>query len=234
MEGRAIELKVGIFIFIALIVLFIIIFSIGDFPMFDKTFAIKVKFSFVNGIEETAPVRLAGVDIGEVEKIDVYYDAAEKRTKVMLSARINKEVSVERDSVATINTLGLLGEKYLEITPGKAEGDFLKDGDTIAGEDPVSMETITKNMEIITKNVLKISDSATVVMDRLKEGKGTFGKLLVEEKIYNDLEAFVADLKSHPWKLLYKPRGQNEYGLQEQTKEQSRTQEKKSNKVNFR
>ena len=68
------------------------------------------------------------------------------------------------------------------------------------GHDPVMMQNLTETMN-------QLVESTNIVMGRLKEGKGTIGKLLVEEKIYHDLEAFVADIKAHPWKLLHKPRG---------------------------
>lgn len=199
MGGRTLELKVGIFIFIAFILLFIFVFSIGDIFLFEKRYKVKAIFGFANGIAESAPVRLAGVDVGEVEEIEVFYDPEAKKTKVMIHARVVQNAKIEEDAQAHINTLGLLGEKYLEITPGTAGSDFLKDGDTIIGEDPISVEALTKDMR-------KLVDSANVIVDRLKEGKGTVGKLLVEEKIYNDLEAFVEDIKAHPWKLLHKER----------------------------
>jgi len=199
MNGRGLELKVGIFIFIGLIILFIIVFSIGDFYIFERGYTVKAVFGFVNGIAESAPVRLAGVDIGELEKIEVFYDEEEEKTKVTLYAWIRQNMKIEKDAVAHINTLGLLGEKYLEITPGTAGTGFLKDGDEIKGDDPVSVEALTNDMR-------KLVDSTTVIIDRLKDGKGTVGKLLVEEKIYNDLEGFVSDIKAHPWKLLHKTR----------------------------
>lgn len=199
MNGRGLELKVGMFIFIGLIILFIIVFSIGDFYIFERGYTVKTVFGFVNGIAESAPVRLAGVDIGEVEKIEVFYDEEEGKTKVALYAWIRQNTKIEKDAMAHINTLGLLGEKYLEITPGTAGAGFLKDGDGIKGDDPVSVEALTNDMR-------KLVDSTTVIVDRLKDGKGTVGKLLVEEKVYNDLESFVSDIKAHPWKLLHKTR----------------------------
>jgi len=199
MNGKTLEVKVGIFIFIAILILFIIIFSIGDFYIFEDSYTIQTTFGFVNGIAESSPVRLAGVDVGELEKIEVFYDEEAKKTKVKLHAKIDNTVKIEKDAVASINTLGLLGEKYLEISPGDAEMGFVEDGGAIAGKDPMSMEALKEDMR-------KLVDSATLIVDRLKRGEGTVGKLLVEEKIYNDLEEFVSDIKAHPWKLLHKTR----------------------------
>jgi len=199
MAVRTLEMKVGIFVIMAFLILFFIAFSIGDFSMLERGYRMKVTFGFANGIAESAPVRLAGVDVGDVEDITIFYDEEAEKTKVMLGVRITRDVRIEKDAIARINTLGLLGEKYLEIAPGTKEAGFLEEGNVLVGEDPICMEAVTKEMKGLV-------NSATVIMDRLKEGEGTVGKLLVEEKIYNDLEAFVADIKAHPWKLLHKSR----------------------------
>jgi len=201
LESKAFELKVGIFIAIGILIFFIVVFSIGDVTFIRSGYQVEIIFNFANGITESAPVRLAGVNIGQIDKIDLFFDENEKRTKVKLFAWVNNDnIKIERDSMAVINTLGLLGEKYLEIFPGTTTEDFLQNGDEIVGRDPVPTS-------LIAEKINDLADSAGIVMNRLKDGEGTVGKLLVEEKIYNDLEAFVADLKKHPWKLLHKPRG---------------------------
>ena len=199
-ENRTFELKVGIFIAIGILIFFIIVFSIGDVYLVRKGYRINAIFNFASGITKSAPVRLAGVNVGQIDKIEIFFDEKEKKTKVKLTAWINDEdIRIETDSIALINTLGLLGEKYLEIFPGRERGSFLKDGDDIVGHDPIPTERLTEKLD-------QVADSVNVVMRRLREGKGTVGKLLVEEKIYNDLEALVEDIKEHPWKLLHKPR----------------------------
>lgn len=198
---KTFELKVGVFILIGVAILFIIVFSIGDITLIKSGYHIKAIFNFANGIGTSAPVRLAGVDVGQVEDIKIFYDEKDKRTKVEIYAWIRERVKIEEDARVTINTLGLLGEKYLEIFPGTLGQKVLKDRDSIVGHDPVAMEEITENLK-------KLSDSVTVIVERLRKGEGTIGKLLTEDKIYQDLEAFVEDIKKHPWKLLSRPRGE--------------------------
>lgn len=200
-EDRSFELKVGLFVGIGILIFFIIVFSIGDVKFIKTGYRIYATFSFVNGITESAPVRLAGVDVGYIENINIYYDEQQSRTKVRLTAFIDSnKIKIEKDARASINTLGLLGEKYLEIFPGTIESGIMKDRDMLKGHDPVVMENLTETMS-------ELAQSANIVMGRLRDGEGTIGKLLVEEKIYEDLEAFVADIKAHPWKLLKKSRG---------------------------
>jgi len=201
MDGLKIfELKVGIFIMIGVAILFIIVFSIGDINFVKRGYHIKVDFNFVDGIGGSAPVRLAGVGVGQIDGLKIYYSDKEKKVKAQLNAWIKEGVRVDEEAVATINTLGFMGEKYLEISPGTG-GRFLKEGDTLTGKDPASVNRIFEKLGSLT-------DSVNVIVTRLKNGEGTVGKLLMDDSIYKNLEAFTEDIKNNPWKLLNKPRGQ--------------------------
>lgn len=198
-KGIAFEVKVGIFILVGFVILLLMIFSIGDIYFIRPGYHIKVAFNFANGIAKSAPVRLAGIDVGEIDDLKVYYDSKEQKTKVELSAWIKRnDILIESDARVVVNTLGILGEKYLEIFPGKNK-DFLKDGAVLSGKDPVSMEDMTSQFK-------QLADSFTVVMDRLKNGEGTVGKFLTDDSIYNNLEEFTADIKANPWKLMNRPK----------------------------
>jgi phospholipid/cholesterol/gamma-HCH transport system substrate-binding protein len=198
-DSRTFELKVGVFILIGIAILFIIVFSIGDINLSKTGYKIKVLFQFASGIGPSAPVRLAGVGIGQVQGIQIIHDKSDNKTKAELTVWINDGIKIEEDAVVTINTLGLLGEKYLEILPGTPGKPTISSDGIIVGKDPIPMEKITENLATL-------SDSVKVIVDRLKNGEGTIGKLLTDDAMYNNLEAFTADIKKHPWKLLNKPR----------------------------
>lgn len=206
---RTFELKVGIFILIGVAILFLIVFSIGDINLSKSGYTIKVLFNFASGIGPSAPVRLAGVGVGQVRGVRVLYDEAGKQTKAELTAFIQEGTKIEEDATVTINTLGLLGEKYIEILPGTTGKSILKNNDTIAGKDPVAMEKVTENLA-------SLSESVRAIVERLKKGEGTIGKLLTEDAVYDDVKAmtgnfreFSEDIKKHPWKLLNKPRSED-------------------------
>lgn len=195
---KAFELRVGLFIMIGITILFVIVFSVGEINFSKTGYNIKVLFSFANGIGGTAPVRLAGVGVGNVQAIRIIRDEKAKATKAELTVFVNKDTVIEEDAVVTINTLGLLGEKYLEILPGTPGKPVVGHNGTIVGKDPVPMEKITENLA-------RLTDSISEILDKIKKGEGTVGKLLMESAVYDNLEAFTADIKSHPWKLLVKP-----------------------------
>jgi len=222
MDSKIIELKVGVFILIAIIIFFIIVFSIGDIYIMKPGYYINVIFTFASGITEAAPVRLSGVTVGQVKEISILYDEKDKKTKACVHAWVKRDTKIGRDADITINTLGLLGEKYLEISPGTVDKDSLKDGDTLVGRDPVPMEKITENLKTL-------SDDVNVIVGRLRRGEGTIGKLLAEDAVYDDVKAttgnfkdlsydlkatggnlkdFSEDIKARPWKLFNKPKGE--------------------------
>lgn len=198
-DTRTFELKVGVFILIGVAILFIIVFSIGDINISKTGYRVKVLFNFASGIGPSAPVRLAGVGIGQVQGIHIIHDQKDNKTKAEITAWVNDGVKIEEDAVVTINTLGLLGEKYLEIQPGTPGSPVVSPNGTLTGKDPVPMEKITENLAAL-------SDSVKAIVEKIKSGEGTIGKLLYDDAIYNNLEAFTADIKKNPWKLLNRPR----------------------------
>ncbi len=198
---KTLELKVGIFIMIGVAIMFLIVFSVGEINFAKTGYKIKVTFNFANGIGGTAPVRLAGVGIGQVQGIRILRDEKTNETRAELTVWINDNTKIENDAVVTINTLGLLGEKYLEIFPGTPGQPVLKGNDTLVGKDPVPMEKFTEDLANLT-------DSVKVIVEKIKHGEGTIGKLLMDQAVYDNLEAFTAEIKKHPWKLLVKPSGE--------------------------
>ena len=147
MSGATREIKVGLFVFIAFILLAVMIFSISDFytSQAQYTYPIRVRFSFVNGIDIGAPVRVAGVKVGEVRSVGVYRDESTQKVQVELGARLSRDAVLEEDSLAYINTLGLLGEKYLEIIPGTPGKRVISSGEILMGKDSVSSEKLIES-----------------------------------------------------------------------------------------
>nr|MBU1328496.1 MCE family protein [Candidatus Omnitrophota bacterium] len=225
------ELKVGIFIFIGIVILSVIIFSIGNFYSVKRGYTLNVVFSFANGIGIGAPVRYSGVQVGEVQEIDIYFDEKENKPLVKLAVWVSQNTWINENAKASINTLGLLGEKYLEISPGTRDTRLLQKGDTLRGYDPVSTEEIARSAKeliekigTLTESVNKIAgdDSLRVSLKNTvnnmealsgdlrdflsyaKQGKGTIGRLMSDDTLYNHIDEMILDIKQNPWKLLFK------------------------------
>jgi len=225
-RDNGLELKVGSFVLMAALALTFFIISISDLSIFEKGRHIQVVFGFASGLREAAPVRLAGVEVGLVKKMQVFVDKEDGgKTKVRVNVWIKDNIAIPADSKVTINQLGILGEKYLEIIPG-ASMDKIKDDSVTVGQDPVPIEKITERAATLMAKLEVTADSVNngILTDKnkkslqdaleglgavgtdLKEGRGTLGKLLTDESIYNNLDDLTSDLKGNPWKLLYRPK----------------------------
>jgi phospholipid/cholesterol/gamma-HCH transport system substrate-binding protein len=191
------ELKVGIFVFIGLAILVIFILSIGGFKTWSSGYRINLNFNFVNGVKVGAPVRFAGVDVGEVKKIKLEFVPAENRSNVHLVVWVRDVIKIPLDSTVWVNTLGLLGEKYIEIMPGKDYVNPVKDNGSIVGVDPLPIHAIFNRAENIMHN---LDDGIA----KIRNKEGSLGKLIYDDTVYNELEALVTDVRKNPWKLFFK------------------------------
>jgi phospholipid/cholesterol/gamma-HCH transport system substrate-binding protein len=187
-RDEKIEMKVGFFMGVGIFLMFLIVFSVGDFYFLREGYEVEAVFDFVNGIKKSAPIRLAGVNVGEVNDIKIFYDEELARTRVSLNLKIGQNVFVEKDAVVRINTLGLLGEQYAEITPGQSK-EFLSDGDVIEGRNPVN---VGLQMEMV-KDFVEMA--ASMARDA-RDGKGTIGKLITDDRLYENLADFMEKISS--------------------------------------
>ena len=200
------ELAVGIFMIVGLGILVLFVFFIRDFQIIKPGYKFDVSFGFANGIKIGAPARLAGVDVGEVKNITIFYDLDARKTRIKILVWVREDIQIPADSKAWINTLGLLGEKYLEIFPGENYALLVKANDTLPGQDPVPLEEITEQAKKIVLKFDATLGSLNEVLGKIKTGEGTIGRFIYTDVVYKNLEEMTEDLKRHPWKLFWKPK----------------------------
>ncbi len=191
------ELKLGVFVFIGIVILSIFILSIERYKKWNFNYRVHFTFNFVNGVKLGAPVRLAGVDVGDVKEINLKFSPEENKNKVDLVCRVRWDAKIPDDSSIWINTLGLLGEKYVEIMPGKNYAKVMCENQALAGQDPIPIHEVM----VLAKSIVSNLDESII---RLKNEEGTVGKLLFNDKVYNELDALISDIRRNPWKLLWK------------------------------
>ena len=113
---------------------------------------------------------------------------------------VRNNVQIPPDSVIWISTLGLLGEKFVDIIPGRDYTHFIKEGDTLRGTDPIALNEVTE--------VIKgMADDLRTLVTRVQNGEGTVGRLFTDDSLYQEVEGLVADIRANPWKLFWKPKG---------------------------
>jgi phospholipid/cholesterol/gamma-HCH transport system substrate-binding protein len=197
------DIKVGLFIFIAIALAFIVVFSIGsEKQLFESQYTLYTNFKDVGGLREGAPVRLAGVDVGTVSRVWFLDDLEEKLVGAEL--KINKSVKerIRSDSTASIQTMGLLGDKFIFITMGDPTERILKDGDFIPSSETVSLYGYIERADTIVGNIESITDSLDKFLSPLKE-EGTGEDVAKIIKTTDELVTEVKDGQGTLHSLIY-------------------------------
>ena len=142
------EIKVGAFVVAGVALLIVFIFTIGDFSTyFQPGYQLRVVFESANGLTEGSPVQYAGVEVGKVQTIRFTNLPDTPVPHVEVLVRLPQSVKVRTDDVAAISTFGLLGEKYLAISPGLGAGEVLTADGQLAGRPPVSTDKIIERSD---------------------------------------------------------------------------------------
>ena len=190
------EFIVGLFVFFGLCILALFLSSMSGARKYRFGYPVGAVFNFVNGVKSGAPVRFAGVDVGEVREV-VFLNKDSSPVKVKLVCWVKNDIHIPSDSTVWINTLGIIGEKYIEIMPGKDFAQCLSPGAEIKGIDPVPLHEMLR----LSKDIVSGIDEGIV---RMRNKEGTLGRLLFDDSLYNSLDELVNDVKRNPWKLLIK------------------------------
>jgi phospholipid/cholesterol/gamma-HCH transport system substrate-binding protein len=183
---------IGIFVSGTLLILAGGVFLIGrrEF-LFSSTYRLKAEFSNVAGLVRGAEVRVGGIRQGTVGDIVLPKRPGDK---VVVSVDLMSATQniVKKDSTAAINSEGLLGSKYVEVSFGSNDAEKLKDGDTIATEITLDISDLIKtSSEVLgaAKNAMQNVESITAKMDH---GKGTIGSLINDTRMYDQATAATA------------------------------------------
>lgn len=176
MKGLSTELKVGFFAIIVILILAFMTFKVGGLEWLKKEgYIVHVYFRNIAGLDEKTKVKIAGVDAGVIEKIEL------KDGRAKLTVRINEGIRLYSDASASIKAAGLLGDKYLDIKPGTEE-PLLSDGDTLENV----IEIV--DLDDLTRNLTAVSENINILAEALNESIGT-------EEAKNALKQSILNMK---------------------------------------
>jgi phospholipid/cholesterol/gamma-HCH transport system substrate-binding protein len=144
MKKTSVETAVGVFVLIGLISVAYLTIKLGKMEWFgDDYYTLEARFNSVSGLKAGAIVDMAGVEIGKVA--DIHLD--NQRQVAIVSLKINKSVVLTDDVIASVKTSGLIGDKYIRLTPGGSDR-ILKAGDMI-----IDTESALDIEELVSKYV---------------------------------------------------------------------------------
>ncbi len=176
MKSLSTELKVGFFALIVIAILTFMTFRVGGLEWLKKEgYTVYVYFKNIAGLDEKTRVKIAGVDAGTIEKIEL------KEGRAKLTLKLYKDIQLFSDASASIKATGLLGDKYLDIKIGSVK-PILKDGDTI--------ENVIEIVDIddLARNLTAVSENINILAESLNETLGT-------EESKNALRQSILNLK---------------------------------------
>jgi phospholipid/cholesterol/gamma-HCH transport system substrate-binding protein len=193
------ELRVGLFVMAATILLVAVIFYVTGAGALGPKYRLHVFLPEVDGLTVGAPVRVDGVDVGNVEKIVLAPPkpggASDKRKNIEIDLRIQKafEDYIRADSSAGLITEGLLGNRYVDIDRGYV-GRVLTNDEEIPGREEKALKEVVERSADLMENLSTISKQATGVLADIRSGRGSLGKFLVSEDAYNHLDSSLGNL----------------------------------------
>jgi len=144
MYGRKTEISVGIFMVVGIACLVYLSINLGNVDLFGSdSFMINAKFGSIEGLEVAASVEIAGVPVGKVKRITL------EENQALVQMEIKKGTKITDDTIASIRTKGIIGDKFVKLSPGGSD-DLLKDKGTLMDtESAISLE------ELVSKYIFK-------------------------------------------------------------------------------
>src|SRR6267143_1344791 len=194
------ELRVGLFVLAATALLVVVIFYVtGAGGGFGPKYRLYVLLPEVEGLTVGAPVRLDGVEVGNVEKIAVAFpkpgEPPAKDRNIRVDMRIEQKFQeyIRSDSYASLITEGLLGNRYVDIDRGFV-GRKLENEDEIPGREEKAIKEVVQRSADLMTNLNSITEQASAVLSDIRKGHGSLGKFMVDEEAYRHLNSSLGNL----------------------------------------
>ena len=178
--------RLGLFVFLGTVLLVVSIFVLGNKDqLFTDTISVKTYFTTIEGLKNGAPVWLSGYNIGSVKSISL---ANGETGKVEVSMKIKAELHhfIRLNSIASIETEGLVGKKIVSITPGTSDKAIVSDGGFIASRTPIKISEILEDSRDVIKHLNTLSAQFADISVKINNGTGTVGKLINDDSLYSN------------------------------------------------
>jgi len=187
------NIKLGLFVAVSLFFIITVIYFIGKKQqLFSTTFQVSGVFSDINGLQVGNNVRFSGIVVGMVQSIVQISD-----TTVRVDLMINEDSRkfIKKNAVAIIGTDGLMGNKIVSITPGTPGEKPIQDFNYLETAQPISMDEILGNVKLASENAAYITDDLAAIMDNIRNGRGTIGKLFMDSVFATNLDKSIINIK---------------------------------------
>ena len=186
----------GLTVLFASVTLAVLIFVMsGTGGWFTRKITLRSYIDNAGGLREGAPVRMAGVDIGNVTGVRIV--AGRPLTPVEVTMKVNTKYSfnLRKDSVTLLSTAGILGETYVDVDSSVAKGPEATDGDTLAAREQPDIQDVVRASQGTLQNMDSLLKRVDRIVAFIESGQGSIGKVIYDPALYNQLNATVAEFK---------------------------------------
>ena len=190
------QLRVGLTVVFACITLaFLILLMSGTAGLFTPKIVLKSFFDNASGLRDGAPVRLDGVDVGNVTAIRVV--SGKPLTPVEVTMKVNTKYNFElrKDSLTSLSTAGVLGETYIDIDSSTAKGSPAQNGDTLATRDHPDFNDVVRSSQSTLQNMDALLKRTDRILAFVESGQGSIGKLIYDPSLYDRFNSTINEFK---------------------------------------
>ncbi len=190
------QLRVGLTVIFASVTLGVLIFVMsGTGGWFTHKITLRSYFDNAGGLREGAPVRLAGVDIGNVTGIRIAGGKPTAPVEVTMKVNTKYAFDLRKDSVTLLSTAGILGETYVDVDSSAAKGPEATNGDTLAARDQPDIQDVVRASQGTLQNMDALLKRVDRIVAFVESGQGSIGKVIYSPALYDQLNATVAEFK---------------------------------------
>jgi phospholipid/cholesterol/gamma-HCH transport system substrate-binding protein len=189
------QLKVGVIILVAMAILTVAVFKLGEAAnLFSKRYTLVALLPSANGLRVGGSVTVAGQLAGTVSAIEFLTPDADTTRNLRVEVEIDQglQQQVREDSRARIRTLGLLGDKIVDISPGTPRFAVLPANDTIQVEAALDYETVLLQASGAVTDMVQLTRDLRGITGGIARGEGTVGQLLTNRSLYDELNGTLA------------------------------------------
>ncbi len=190
------QLRVGLTVVFASITLGILIFLMtGTTGLFTHKITIYSYVDNAGGLRDGAPVRLQGVDIGNVTGIRVVPEKSPTPVEIRMKISTKYQSFIRQDSVVVLSTAGVLGETFVDIDSRSASQSVVQDGTTLKAQAVPDLQDVVRSSQGTLQNVDILLKRADRIMGAIENGQGSVGKLIYDKQLYTNLNNAVQQVQ---------------------------------------
>jgi phospholipid/cholesterol/gamma-HCH transport system substrate-binding protein len=186
------KMKVGLVVTAALVIVLITVIFAGSLEtLFTNNITLFAQVKDVRGLRSGSPVWLSGIEIGSVRDINLHQRYG---TLVVMLVRKDASEFIKKDSTATVMTMGLLGDKYVEISHGSEESEKISPEEVLQGKVQLELGDLYEATSGSLSRVSSLMEQLGMIVGKIDKSEGTVGKMLNDPSVFNNINAAAKSL----------------------------------------